>query len=85
MAELVYALCGAVSVLCAALLWRSYRRAPARLLLWSGMCFIGLAINNVLLVVDLSLWASVDLQPLRSGVALVAILVMIVGCMEELR
>lgn len=85
MAELVYALCGVVSVVCAALLWRSYRRAPARLLLWSCLGFIGLAINNVLLVVDMAIGPAVDLQPLRSAVAFVALGVMIVGCMEELR
>jgi hypothetical protein len=51
--NLVYLLCAATSIVCAILLIRGYRRARERLLLWSGACFIGLALNNVLLVIDL--------------------------------
>lgn len=39
----VYILCGLTSVLCAVLLLRSYARKRVRLLLWSGLCFAGLA------------------------------------------
>jgi hypothetical protein len=60
--NLVYILCAATSTLCAILLIRGYRRSKARLLLWSGVCFIGLALNNVLLVIDLGAGAAVDLS-----------------------
>ena len=43
MSEIVYLLCAATSALCAALLVRSYRRSRSRLLLWSCLCFVGLA------------------------------------------
>ena len=60
--NLVYILCAATSTLCAILLIRGYRRSGARLLLWSAACFIGLALNNVLLVIDLRTGAAVDLS-----------------------
>lgn len=77
MAEIVYALCAITSILCATLLLRSYGRAGSRLLLWSGLCFVGLALNNVLLFVDLAVITEVDLSELRdlSGFAGVALLV----------
>ena len=60
--NLVYILCAATSTLCAILLIRGYRQSGARLLLWSAACFIGLALNNVLLVIDLRTGAAVDLS-----------------------
>ena len=41
--------------LCAFLLLRAYGRVRQRLLLWSGLCFVGLTISNALLFFDLSL------------------------------
>jgi len=63
--NVVYILCAATSTLCALLLIRGYRRSRARLLLWSAVCFIGLALNNVLLVIDVRAGASVDLSVWR--------------------
>lgn len=60
--NLVYILCAATSTLCAILLIRGYRQSGARLLLWSAACFIGLALNNVLLVIDLRTGPAVDLS-----------------------
>lgn len=60
--NLVYILCAATSTLCAILLIRGYRRSGTRLLLWSAVCFIGLALNNVLLVIDLGARAEIDLS-----------------------
>ena len=53
MAETVYVLCALTSILCAALLFRAYRGNRSRLLLWSTLCFVGLALNNVFLFVDI--------------------------------
>ena len=52
MATIVYILCALTSSLCAVLLLRRYARSRLRLLLWSGLCFIGLALNALLLIVD---------------------------------
>ena len=63
--NLVYILCAATSTLCALLLLRGYRKSGARLLLWSAVCFLGLALNNVLLVIDLRVAAEIDLSVWR--------------------
>ncbi|MGH7268633.1 MAG: DUF5985 family protein [Candidatus Rokuibacteriota bacterium] len=79
MAETIYLLCALTSLACAALLLRGYRRGGGRLLLWSTGCFFFLAVNNVLLVVDLVLVPTMDLSPLRSGAGLVAISLLLFG------
>jgi hypothetical protein len=53
MAHVVYSLCVLLSVSCAAMLLRSWWRSPSRLLLWCGLCFVALAANNLLLLVQL--------------------------------
>jgi hypothetical protein len=83
MAEAVYLLCAVTSLFCAVLLFRSYRRQRTRLLMWSTWCFVGLALNNILLFVDLVLVPDVDLIYVRSGIALVAIVLMVIGLLWE--
>lgn len=53
MPETVYLLCALTSVACALLLLRNYRRARLRLVLWTSLCFVFLAVQNILLFVDL--------------------------------
>ena len=77
MAEVVYILCALTSLCCAVLLLRGYRQSRVRLLFWSGLCFIGLAANNILLFVDLSLVPRTDLFLLRSLPALLGLLLLI--------
>jgi hypothetical protein len=83
MAEAVYLLCALTSLFCAVLLFRSYRRQRTRLLMWSTWCFVGLAINNVLLFVDLVIVPDHDLTPFRSGIALVAVSLLVIGLIWE--
>ena len=84
MAEITYVLCAATSILCAVLLLRGYLRSRSRLLMWSTWCFIGLAINNILLFVDLVILPdSVDLRIVRSGSALLSLLLMVAGLIWE--
>ena len=64
-AAVVYLLCCMTSIACAVLLLRGYRRGGHRLLLWSGVCFVGLALNNALLVVDRLVIPDVDLATWR--------------------
>ncbi len=52
MAEVIYVLCALTSLVCAVLLVRAYRSRRSHLLLWSSICFVGLFVNNVLLVFD---------------------------------
>jgi hypothetical protein len=83
MAELVYALCAATSLLCALLLFRGYRASRSRLLFWASLCFAGLALNNILLFVDLILLPQVDLFVWRSIAALAGMSVLLYGLIWE--
>jgi hypothetical protein len=82
-AELVYVLCAVTSLFCAALLIRSHRRTRQRLMLWSSLCFVGFALNNILLCIDLMVIPTTDLAFLRSGVALCAMGVLLFGLIWE--
>lgn len=85
MALLVYVLCAATSLLCAALLLRGFRRTRVRLLLWSGLCFSGLTLNNVLLVVDLGIFPEPDLAVVRMLPALAGVSLLLYGLIWEPR
>ena len=85
MAEIVYLLCALTSVLCAALLIRSWLRSRSRLLLWSSLCFVGLAVNNVLLFVDLVVVPNVDLSSIRSVDAVISISILVIAMIWERR
>jgi len=52
MAALIYGLCAVTSALCAWLLSQAHRRVRNRLLFWTGLFFVILTGNNVLLIVD---------------------------------
>lgn len=83
MAETVYLLCAVASLFCAILLFRSYREARTRLLMWSTLCFVGLALNNILLFVDRVLVPDVDMALVRSAVGLGAVLLLLFGLLAE--
>jgi hypothetical protein len=80
----VYVLCFLTSVACAWMLGRSYRRNGTRLLLWSSICFLFLALNNLALVLDLVVWPTqVDLTLPRLLLALAAVVSLIWGFVWE--
>jgi hypothetical protein len=79
----VYLLCLAASVGCALLLVRSYRRNRTRLLLWSAACFLFLAVNNFLVVMDILVLPAMDLVPLRRLASLSAVAVLLFGFIWE--
>jgi hypothetical protein len=79
MAAIIYGLCALTALLCTFLLLHAYRRGGYRLLFWSGLCFAGLTINNLLLVLDKLVFPLVDLSLLRVSVALVAMGVLLYG------
>jgi hypothetical protein len=83
MAQVVYLLCALASVLCAVLLIRGYRRSRSRLLLWSSLCFVGLAANNALLVVDRLLVPDVDLSVWRLVPAVAGFAALLYGLIWE--
>lgn len=83
MATTVYVLCALTSLLCAGLLWRGWRQSRARLLLWSALCFLGLGLNNVLLIIDVRVIPDVDLSVWRTVPALVGVALLVFGLVWE--
>lgn len=74
----------ATSLACTVLLFRGYVQSRVRILMWSGLCFVCLTINNLLLFVDLVvLPTDIDLRVFRHGTALIGMLFMIYGFIHE--
>jgi heme/copper-type cytochrome/quinol oxidase subunit 4 len=85
MATIVYALCALTSIACAVLLLRAYAAGRVRLLLWAGLCFVGLALNNVLLFIDMRVVPDLDLSVWRSLPALAGLALLVYGLVWESR
>ena len=83
MAFTIYLLCTLTSLACAWLLLGSYRRTGHRLLFWSGLCFGCMTINNLLLIADKLVFATVELLPLRLATALLAVALLLYGLIYE--
>ncbi|HEY8944726.1 MAG TPA: DUF5985 family protein [Polyangiaceae bacterium] len=83
MALVVYALCAITSFACAVLLLRAHARSKVILLLWTSLCFFGLALNNVLLFADMLL--GLDLAVLRKIPALAGVLLLLHGLVADSR
>lgn len=80
----VYVLCLVTSVVCSCLLVRSYLRNRTRLLLWCAACFVLLAVNNLLVVLDLVfLPVAIDLSPLRLAASFAAVSTLLFGFIWE--
>jgi hypothetical protein len=79
----VFLLCLATSAACALLLFRQYARTRARLLLWSALCFAGLTVNNLFVVLDIIILPDVFLLPWRGLSSLAAVSVLLYGFVWE--
>ena len=85
MANAIYILCALTAAICAWLLLRGYSRSRARLLFWSGLCFVGLCLNNVLLVIDVRVGSAIDLSTWRTLPALAGVALLLYGLIWETR
>lgn len=83
MAALIYSLCALTGLTCAILLLRSYQKTRVHLLLWSGLCFVGLTASNVLLVLDRIVYPEVDLTAARLTAALIGLMLLLFGLIWE--
>ena len=83
MATVIYLLCALTSLACAVLLLRGYASNRVRLLLWVGLCFVGLTLNNELLLIDKRVVPSMDLSLWRSLPALAGLMLLIYGLVWE--
>ena len=84
-AKTIYLLCAATSLLVAMMLMRQYVKSRTRLLLWSVISFAGLAVNSVLVYIDLVMYTGVDLSMYRSAAGAFAMAVMLYGLIWETR
>jgi hypothetical protein len=79
----VYLACAATSLLCAAMLFRGYYRSRVRLLFWSGLCFAGLVVENLIGYVDVAIIPDISLAVVRKLPGLLAISVLLYGLVWE--
>jgi hypothetical protein len=79
MSTLIFSLCALAAATCAYLLLQAYARGGYRLLLWSGLCFVGLTLNNLTLVVDKIIVPHIDMSIARTSLALIAMTVLLYG------
>ena len=79
MAHIIYGLCTLAAALCAGLLFRGYLRSRYRLLLWGGICFLELTLNNALLVADKLVFPDVNLFTWRLIMALGGMVAILYG------
>jgi Family of unknown function (DUF5985) len=83
LAPAVYILGFLVTLACGVLLFRAYSAVGKRLLLWSAVCFCGLAISNLFVFIDLVLLPTVDLYPFRLLTAAASMLILLYGLIWE--
>jgi hypothetical protein len=83
MGPAVYILGVLVTFACGVLLSRAYIKVRKRLVLWSAMCFFGLAFSYLLVFIDLVVFPEIDLYRWRLLTAAAAMLVLIYGLIWE--
>lgn len=83
MAPAVHILCALTSITCAFLLLRGYGQSRARLLLWSGLCFSFLALNNLLIFIDEYVYEMHDLSLVRISTGVIGIALLLYGLIWE--
>lgn len=83
MSTALYCLTILTTLVCSGLLLRAWLRIRNGLLLWSGLCFAGLAIENILVFGDLVLFPSIDLYTYRLASAAISISLLLIGLIWE--
>ena len=82
-AAIVFLACAITSVLCVVLLVRGWLASRSRLLLWSSLGFTGLALNNIILVLDRLVIVDANLALVRAVPAFLGVLVLLTGCIWD--
>lgn len=81
----VFLLSASTSCLCAVLLLRGYSQNRVRLLFWSGLCFAGMAVDNVLLYLDTVAWPDWTMADWRRIPALAGLMLLVYGLIWDTR
>ena len=71
------------TLLCAGFLLRAWQNVRKRLLLWSGLCFLGLAVSNALRIADLRIFLAADLYTYRLSASAIAMCLLLWGLVWE--
>ena len=80
----IYLLCFVTSFVVMLLLLRAFAKSRSRLLLWSALSFVALAVSNLFLFIDIVLLPDVDLLPARQVAALAAVGLLLYGFIWEI-
>lgn len=83
MALAVYVLCAVTSIVCTILLLRSWTSTKSRLLFWSSLCFLGLAVDNSLMFYDLVIIPQIDISVYRNFATLLGLSCLMYGLVME--
>ncbi len=83
MEKAIYGLCALSAFAAATLLLRAFFKSRFRILLWSGLCFVGLTATNVLLVLDKVVFTEIDLTPWRLLIGLISVVLLVGGLILE--
>jgi hypothetical protein len=76
-AIVAYVLCFLVSLACAVLLTRSWRRGRSRLVMWTAAAFAVLTVSNALLIIDV--FVNADLSLLRAALIALGLGLLVYG------
>ncbi|HXH76148.1 MAG TPA: DUF5985 family protein [Bacteriovoracaceae bacterium] len=84
MASAVYISCALLSLACSFMLFKGYRQNKFRLLMWTSIGFLGFALNNTLLFIDLIvLRDTFDLSVIRTVPSLVGMVLLVYGLISD--
>lgn len=83
MSAALYVLNFFITLICTVLLVRAWWHVRRRLLLWSGLCFLGLSAANALKFADIFVFAKTDLYTWRLGTGALAFAVLLYGLIWE--
>ena len=82
-AAITYLLCSFTALLCSVLLFRGFNKTKGRLLFWSGVCFLLLFVENLILFIDLIMIPHVTLTLFRLAPGVLASLCLLYGLIWE--
>ncbi len=83
MAACIYFICTLLSAACAILLFKAYSEKKFNILLWSAVGFVGFTLNNLLLLIDVTLLPSIDLSIWRTIPALAGVSMLLYGLITD--
>lgn len=83
MGAIVYLLCFLTSFACAAFLFKGYRGSKSKLLFWSCFGFLGFAVNNAILMIDMIIIPEFDLSVFRTLPTAIGMTLLAYGLISE--